>query len=283
MKPDYYAELRQVTERVCCRYTADPNVEAVMVTGSLSLGCVDAASDVDMMLYYRELPSAEAFEALQAEALASGGGIYGYAPEEMLVCYFFVDGVRVDIGFQKTADFAQLITDFVHKPDLSDKNTLIITSGVQQCLPLYGQEIIQDWQQQLANLPASFFEELVQKYLRFPPAAVLQNMGVDREDYGFVYELLLEALGNMLNVLCGLNGVIPPGKVKGIQARLDKMALQPDNLAERVKQLWLLSPQQAVPHFYQIIMELLTLVEYHMPFINTQAARERLFLQLRKN
>lgn len=283
MTRDYYAELRQLTDRLCCRYAADPNLEAAMVTGSVSLGCVDAASDVDMMFYYRERPSPTTLEKLKAEALASGGGIYSYDPAEGLACYFFVDGVRVDSAFQQTADFAQLISDFVQEPDLTDKNKLIITSGVQQCIPLYGTETIQAWQQQLAQLPASFYEALVQKHLRFPPAAVLLNMGVDREDYGFVYELLLEAVGNMLTVLCALNGLIPPGKIKGIGTRLDKLTFKPDNLAERVKQLWMLPPQEAVPHFYQMILELFALVDYHMPLIGTHAARERLFLQLRKN
>jgi hypothetical protein len=80
MNQDYYTELRQLTDMICRKYSADPNVEAAMVTGSVSLGQVDAVSDVDMMLYYRELPSAEIFESIKEEALASGGGIYGYDP-----------------------------------------------------------------------------------------------------------------------------------------------------------------------------------------------------------
>jgi predicted nucleotidyltransferase len=52
---------------ICCKYSADPNGEAAMVTGSVSLGQVDAVSDVDMMLYYRELPSAEMFESIKGD------------------------------------------------------------------------------------------------------------------------------------------------------------------------------------------------------------------------
>ena len=59
-------------------------------------------------------------------------------------------------------------------------------------------------------------------------------MGVDREDYGFVYELILEAVNNMLSILCGLNGHIPPGKIKGINLRLAKMAHKPDDMAQRI-------------------------------------------------
>jgi hypothetical protein len=258
-------------------------VEAAMVTGSVSLGRVDAASDIDMMLYYRELPSAEMFASIKEEALASGGGIYGYDADEGLACYFFVNGVKVDIAFQKTADFAQMIQEFVAEPNTSVKNKLIIMSGIQQCIALSGHDIIEAWQQQLNDLPASFFDELVQAHLRFPPIAVLQEMGVDREDYGFVYELLLEAVGNMLIVLCGVNRVSPPGKIKGLAMRLEQMAHKPARLAERIKQTWLLPPREMVPYFYAIVDDLLTLVETQMPHISTQPARDRLQLQLRQN
>jgi len=169
MNQDYYTELRQLTDMICRKYSADPNVEAAMVTGSVSLGQVDAVSDVDMMLYYRELPSAEIFESIKEEALASGGGIYGYDPD---------------------------------------------------------------------------------------------------------------AVGNILTVLSGLNGMIPPGKIKGLALRLDKMAHKPANLAERVQQLWLLPPQEMVPHFYAIVDDLLALVEARTPHISTQPVRERLQLRL---
>jgi len=280
MNQDYYTELRQLTDMICRKYSADPNVEAAMVTGSVSLGQVDAVSDVDMMLYYRELPSAEIFESIKEEALASGGGIYGYDPDEGLACYFFVNGVKVDIAFQKTTAFAQMIQDFVADPTTADKNKLIIMSGIQQCVSLMGKEIIEDWQHQLNDLPASFSDEIVRAHLRFPPIAVLQEMGVDREDYGFVYELILEAVGNILTVLSGLNGMIPPGKIKGLALRLDKMAHKPANLAERVQQLWLLPPQEMGPHFYAIVDDLLTLVEARTPHISTQPVRERLQLRL---
>jgi hypothetical protein len=108
-------------------------------------------------------------------------------------------------------------------------------------------------------------------------------MGVDREDYGFVYELLLEAVGNMLIVLCGVNRVIPPGKIKGLAMRLEQMAHKPARLAERIKQTWLLPPREMVPYFYAIVDDLLTLVETQMPHISTQPTRDRLQLQLRQN
>jgi hypothetical protein len=280
---DYYTELRQIAEAMCQKYADDPQLEAAMVTGSVALGQVDAASDIDMMLYYREMPSAARLEQYHDEALASGGGIYAYEPGEGLVCYFFVDGVRVDFAFQKTADFAQMISEFAAEPDLSEKNKLIIMSGIQQCVPLYGSEIIAGWQQQLNNLPASFYEEIVRKYLRFPPIAVMKEMGVDRGDYGLVYELILEAAENTLNVLCGLNRVIPPGKVKGMGLRLEKMSLTPAHCAERFQQLWLLPLPKAVPHLYQLVYDLLDLIDNHMPQIGTRAARDRLLLSLRKN
>ena len=98
-----------------------------------------------------------------------------------------------------------------------------------------------------------------------------------------MYELILEAAENTLNVLCGLNRAVPPGKIKGMGLRLARMSLTPIHCAERLQQAWLLPPPEAVPHLYQLLYDLLDLLDNHMPQIGPKTARDRLLLQLRKN
>ena len=100
---DYARELRAAAEGVAAQFAADPRVEGVLLTGSVSLGRCDAASDVDMSIYYSELPSAEELEALVEAAKATGGGLYSMDPKEGMACYSFIGGAKVDTGHGRTA------------------------------------------------------------------------------------------------------------------------------------------------------------------------------------
>ena len=274
--------LLALAKELAARESQRPGVEAILLTGSVAQGYGDDASDIDMMIYYAELPDEETFDALKAEAIASGGNIYGYDPKEGLACYQFVNGVKVDMAHQQTSGLEQLLHEYLEKPDVSSSTQQIIMSGVQSGLPLYGETILQSWQDQLAELPPGYARKLVETHLRFYPISVMAKMGVARGDLAFVYETLIEASRNILYVLCGLNNVIPPGKVKGLNRSLEKMAIAPANIIERMDAIWTLSPVEITAAHYAIIGELIDLVAMYMPEIDTARVRERLQIPVRK-
>jgi hypothetical protein len=278
----YKQQLHAIAERVAADYAARPGVEAILLTGSVARGRVDAVSDVDMTIYYADLPSAEEFEAIKQAALASGGGIYSYDAERWLACYQFVDGVKVDTGHQRSADLSQMVSDFRAEPKVDDPNLHIVLSGVLRGIALHGAAHIQAWQQALADCPPGFDRTLVTNFLRFAPVAVMREMGADRDDYPLVYELMLEATRNILNVLCGLNRIIPPGKLKGMEATLERLTIAPRDVVVRMRRIWVLPPAEGVRELYALIDELIGLVEIHMPDVDTAPVRERIGLPLRR-
>ncbi len=279
---NHQERLLALARRVAGERAKDPAIEAILLTGSVAAGLADGVSDVDMMIYCRELPSPERFEQLQADALASGGGIYGYDPAEGLACYHFIDGMKVDFGLGTSAELEQRLADFLVKPDVKDTTTQIVMSGVATGLPLYGGEMLRSWQAQLADLPESYWAEVVQAHLRFAPLAVLTEMGTDRGDYGLVYELILRDLGHLLNIWCGLSRVIPPGKVKGIARSVAKLSTGPAQAAQRAERLFTAQPAAAVAELQGLIHETLALVDAHMPAIDTQPVRAFMQTSLRK-
>ncbi len=280
IEPSYQTELLALARRVAAQMAETPAIEAILVTGSVAQGYGDHCSDIDLMLYYAELPSADEFAILQQAAKDSGGGVYSFDPAEGLACYHFIDGVKVDFAHQRTADIAERIATFVATPSVEDATNHLILSGIGQGLALHGEPLIRQWQAQLAAVPAHFGPDLVRANLRFPPITVLTDMGVARQDYAFVYELLLDSLRRLLNVWCGLNNVIPPGKIKAIGRVAPKLSLVPVNLRERLHNLWTLPPAAAVALFYQLVDETLALVDHHLPEVDTQPVRTRLQLPL---
>lgn len=280
--PTHQERLLALAHTVAAEYAHYPEIEAILLTGSVAAGRADGVSDVDMMLYYRALPSPERFEELKEAALASGGGIYGYDPAEGLACYHFIDGVKVDFAHGSSQELEQRLHSFLEKPDVTDTTTQIVMSGVASGLPLYGEERLRGWQEKLSALPDSYWEEVVRAHLRFAPGAVLREMGVDRRDYGLVYELILRDLGHLLNVWCGLSRVIPPGKVKGASATSARLAIAPERADERTENLFTAPPEQAVAELRSLIHETLALVESHMSAVDTGPVRDFMQTALRR-
>lgn len=273
-------ELVELATRVSQTYRPLPNLDAILLTGSVAKGLTDEVSDIDLMLYYRTLPTIEEFEQLKQAAIASGGDIYSFVPNEGMACYHFIDGVKVDFAHQATTDIDKRVSDFLARPAVDDETTHIIMSGIAQGKILWGAETIVPWQEQLARLPALYTTELIRTNLRFPPKAVLLEMGVKRRDYAFVYEILLGAVRRLLNIWCGLNGTIPPGKIKSCEQVAATLSIAPVDAATRLRRIWTDSPERAATSFYQLVDETISLVEQLRPDLDCSMARSRLALPL---
>lgn len=276
------AFLMRVARAVAEEYARDPRVVSILLTGSLARGQVDRHSDIDMMIGYAELPSPERMASIRDAALESGGGVYSFDAENGMAIYRFVEGVKVDLGHQRADELTERIEAFLAEPSVDDTTQHIIMSGVACGIAMHGVDRIAAWQGMLAEFPEGFDEVLVRHNLRFPPRAVLQGMGVERRDYGFVYELVLAAEQSLLGLLCGLNRVYPPGKIKGIAHTVSEMTVKPARAAERLLAIWTLPPAEAVLQLEDLFLETLDLVDAQMPQVDTRPARERLDLELRK-
>ncbi len=263
-------------------FQQNPHIKAILVTGSVAKGVADDNSDIDIIMYYDELPDEAAFEAYRQAALDSGGGFYGGNAAEGFALFQYIDGLRHDFAHAPLSETEELLAEFLAEPDLENNNKQIMLDGILTGVPLKGAEITQKWKDQLANYPPQLGEMLVKKYLRFRPHWVLQKMGVDRNEVIFLQEELLNAVQNIFGVLCGLNKLYHPGKIKGLNYTVAKMQLAPPNVASRLPGLFEVDGQTAVNQLKQLIEETIELVETHLPQIDTTPTRKLFTMQLRK-
>ena len=263
-------------------FQQNPHIKAILVTGSVAKGVADDNSDIDIIMYYDELPGEAAFEAYRQGALDSGGGFYGGNAQDGWALFQYIDGVRHDFAHAKLAETEELIDKFLQAPDLEEANKQIMLDGVLTGVPLKGTEITDGWKAKLANYPPQLGDMLVKKYLRFRPLWVLQKMGVERNEVIFLQEELLNAVQNIFGVLCGLNQLYHPGKIKGLNVTVTKMKLAPADIATRLPGIFEVDRQTAVHNLKALIEETIALVETHMPHIDTAPTRKLFTMQLRK-
>jgi hypothetical protein len=276
---DHFLEIARQNTAV---FHQNPHIQAILVTGSVAKGVADNNSDIDIIMYYDELPDEAAFEAYRQAALDSGGGFYGGNAQDGFALFQYIDGLRHDFAHGKLSETENMIDEFLAKPSLEENNLFITLDGILTGVPLKGAKITQKWKDQLANYPPELGDMLVKKHLRFRPHWVLQNMGVERNEVIFLQEELLNAVQNIFGVLCGLNQLYHPGKIKGLHYTVAKMTLTPPNIATRLPALFEVDMQTAVNDLKTLIEETISLVETHLPHIDIAPTRKLFTMQLRK-
>ncbi|WP_420632205.1 nucleotidyltransferase domain-containing protein [Candidatus Leptofilum sp.] len=263
-------------------FQQNPHIKAILVTGSVAKGLADDNSDIDIIVYYDTLPSEETFEAYRQAALDSGGGFYGGNAQDGFALFQYIGGIRHDFAHGRVSETENMVGQFLAEPSLEENNLFIALDGILTGLPLKGAEITDSWKTKLANYPPELSDLLVKKHLRFRPHWVLQKMGVDRNEVIFLQEELLNAVQNIFGVLCGLNQMYHPGKIKGLNYTVAQMQLAPSNVANRLPALFEVDMQTAVSNLKTLIEETVKLVEIHLPHIDTAPTWKLFNMQLRK-
>jgi len=259
----------------------DPNVIAAAVTGSVAKGYADDNSDIDTIILRYNSFTQQEFDKIIEEAKSTGGDLYHGSPEEGFACYYYFDGIKCDFGFGDFRETEKLITEMLEKPEVDLIKHLQI-SGLIDGFILYGHE----WFNNLLNKAKQYPKELqvmmVKHHLKFYPEWVMQKMGVERNDTLFYYETLIEITGNMLGILCGLNKMYHPGKLKGVDWTIDQMNIKPVSFKERYSNVFAIESSKAVKEIYVLVRETLDLVDKHLPEVSTERTRKLQEMKLRK-
>ncbi len=267
-----------IAKRNAAAYLTIPKVRAIGVAGSVARGQADAYSDIDMSIYYEELPSEEELKAAYEQNQGSDYRVYADERESgAVVEQYFVQGIKCDFGHVTIERFEHDMEMLLEQCD-PDNLDLKVLEGIVDMLPLHGAELIEGWKAKVALYPDKLAQAMVRKHLNFRPLWVLSNYGVEREDVLFLTEEFLTATKSIMGVLLGLNRFyhpVNPAPFKGMDKFIQKMAIAPNNLSPRLKQLFQEEPQTAVNQLGELIEETFTLVEKHMSEVDTTEAWKR--------
>ncbi|VEP16337.1 conserved hypothetical protein [Hyella patelloides LEGE 07179] len=212
-------------------YIANPEVKAAMVTGSTATGQADCYSDVEMFIYYDELPSIDKLQSARQQNRGSepirilDGYNEGFFGE-----FYFIDGVEFQIGNVTIAFWEQDMATVLQELDVTSPRQKVLL-GMLDCIPLYGEELIQEWKRQIADYPDVLARAMVEKHLIFVPIWALQEDLATRDTTLFQHQIRLEAGQNLLGVLVGLNRLYySTFQFKRMKQFIEQMNIAPENL-----------------------------------------------------
>ncbi len=257
------------------RYSAHADVAAIIVGGSVARGWADAWSDLELSLFWRELPDAPVLQALASQA----GGVQrrtfpGQPPHEALEEEWYLGRLKIDMNHRTIAGVDHVVEDVLHLTDPTwarQGQIATIRSGTV----LHGHAQVEEWRGR-TSYPDALARYMVMHHVSFGPQAWLEMLA-ERDDVPYLSSLYCEAQRHIVGVLLGLNHTYPPvHNLKWLPRVADELPIAPGEIGTRLRSVFRLEPGDGVRELGQLIDETISLVELHMPDIPTGHVRDRI-------
>ena len=255
--------VRALSRRVVAAALELGPLRAALLAGSGARGDADFFSDVDLLLYVDELPPDDRLEALCA---AVGGTRPVWIAASWLI-QFDVDGVAVQVGYSTLARIEEeLDTALVRLEEVIGSPNQKMLSGLLEGLPLHGESVIAAWRERAAAYPEPLRRASIEHHWRFFPLWYYGEAMSRRDSELWRLDMLLEGAFNLLGVLAALNRVYYARfELKRLRKLVEKLALAPPQLADRLESLFRLPPPDAANELGRLVIETRELVLRELP------------------
>ena len=257
-------------------YVAETAPRAILLTGSAAEGVSDAYSDLDLIIYHDRLPSDDQLAAARTSCAASDSGASVHREPDGAIEFYDVAGIECQVAHLAIMAWERDMASVLEEFDPTTVTQKAIT-GLLDGVALHGDDLIARWQARARTYPEGLRQAMVEHHLRIFPLWMAAERWPARDASIFYYQMLVEASLNLLAVLAGLNGLyFSAFQFKRLHNFAGKMRHAPDQVADRLDELFVLDPVPAGNALEHLVSETVTLVETHLPTVDTAPVRRRL-------
>lgn len=262
----------ELARRIAPFYARQPAVQVVEVGGSVSRGCADRYSDIEIGVFWAAPPTDEIRQGVADQANGTDFRSFGFAEDEWSE-EFLVQGVKIDVSHRLVRSMESLLEDVIDRYE-TDVAKQGLISAVEHAVPISGAALLTQWQAKAKPYPPGLAEAMVRDHLMLGPHIWLEMLA-ERNSVIELYSLVCIIQKRLLSVLMGLNRVYHPG-FKWLDRLVADLPLAPHDLGARLQQVFRLPPAEGVRETRILIEETYRLVEAGLPSIDTTAAWARL-------
>lgn len=266
-----------LAHKIAPAFTANPKVEACFVFGSAALGISDQYSDLELAFVWLHLPSAEELQATAQRVGVRSWEIepYGETKQRWLEQFYLYE-MKVEAGHWARNTIDSDVTDVVERYDVSQYGLVFekqaIAFHLQHAVVLYGEDLIQQWQNRLSPYPEELAVAMVQKHLKFRPFDGQQIL-TERLEIPMLYENRCMIVRWLLNLLFGMNRIYHPG-FKWTRYWVEEMSIKPSRFFDRLEYVFQSDAVSGTPELRQLVEETFELVERTLPQVDLKQQRE---------
>jgi hypothetical protein len=263
MQNEHSAWRFAVAQGIAARYVAHQDVEAILVGGSVARGCADRFSDVEIGVFWRELPPRSVHQDLMLQAGGQNWELDPFDPVAEDVQYeeYAVSGLKIDMRHMTIAGMERVLASVVDNTD-TDEGRQGIAYVARHGIPLHGEALLDAWRQETGRYPDALAREMARRSLDLPPWEYMP-LYIERADLLLFSCALAEAARAIFGGLCGINREYYPG-LKWMNDTLQGFALQPPDTAERLRRLFRVPPREAANAIRHLVEETFDLAERNL-------------------
>jgi hypothetical protein len=270
---DATAALRALAQRLTDSYSAHAQPRAILLVGSAATGEADEYSDLDVLVYYDDVPPEEVVAETPRELGAEGyrGTAWsdesGEPDERGYSERYSLGGVECQVGHMSVGAFEREITRLVVDHEFNEE-LLKIMSGLFEGLPLFGEELIERWRRK-----AGYTEELqrttIEKRWKFFPWWYFEERLRARDATAWRYDVLVQSVYGIVGVLAALNRLyFSTFEFKRAGKFISRLEVAPVNLAPRLNGLFDSDERRSTAELERLVAETQALVAERFPDID---------------
>lgn len=262
--------------RVAAAYRPYKAVRLVMAGGSVSRGCADEYSDLEVGVFWAKAPDEEtrraAITTLGAEILAfDRDGASGREHVQIRRVGEYTGTSMVSCIHTLVADAEETLRAVVDDLD-TDLEKQVFCCAVQRGVALHGADLLRSWQERINAYPENLAIKTIQQNLWFGPFYCPQAY-IARGDFVVLYQHYLWAAHCLLRILAALNRLYCPSEEhKWAPHFIAEMEHAPADLAARLQRVFAVPLDESWPLLKTLLSETVDLVETHLPAVNSKKA-----------
>jgi predicted nucleotidyltransferase len=245
-------------------------VKAIVIAGSVARGYADEYSDVEIPIFWEKLPDDSTRHAIVATL--NGEFLYEYdgpAREDQLL----INGIQVDLWHISIDRQEEILKAVLHEYRF-DLSTLNALDTIRSCIPLFGEEIVQNWKLRAQEYPDELAKQLIQEHLAFFSIGELFILAQRNNPTAF-YAQLSFLQQEIFLVLLALNRSYFP-TFKWIYRVLESLSVKPERIEHRFRQAYETSYMEAITDTKLILEQTIHLVQKQFPQMDTTLLHRRL-------
>lgn len=272
----------ELAEKFTAATKGFPGIQAMSVGGSVARGVADEFSDLELSVYWNEVPDTEArrewLKALGLEPVE-----LKEIPEKGIVLLddtHTYHGFQVDIWHASVNTAEEILADVLERHDtLASK--LMFAANAKHAIPLLNEELLKKWSGRAAIYPRGLAIKVVRenvKYLGYHNF----DTHLARNETGLLLGLLSGLQKRVFNIVLALNGEFF-SSYKRMDAEIASFKIVPASWRGRnPNYLFELPVSKGVNELSRLMEETLSLVNLHLPEVETKKVLEDLKYPLRR-
>ncbi len=254
------------------QYACLGSLRMVLLTGSAARGLSDAASDIDIYLYWDEFDR-DRLQAASALSAAGPARVFAVGTPGGVFEKYRRDGRFVDVESVEIAALERIAEALDAGSGLSGE-VVKVAAGLRDAVPVLGADELVRWQRRMVFSDAIASAEAATRSRRLLSPVALFDLTYARGDVLSFMARVSQVLLDAVALLGAVNRVfIPVDDPKWLPWHLGRLEHVPSAVVERIADGLRSPTPDAMADLEALLVEVLDLVDSHVPGADTRPAR----------